>query len=57
VIFSYDPENDNKTKIKDVLDKEVLGRIEGNWQDKIYYTLGKEPFAKATVTLSIPLLY
>ncbi|KNG47547.1 oxysterol-binding protein [Stemphylium lycopersici] len=46
VIFKYDPNNDTITKIKDVPEKDVLGRIEGNWQDKIYYTLGSKPFAK-----------
>jgi hypothetical protein len=46
VIFKYDPKNDSITKIKDVSDKDVLGRIEGNWQDKVYYTLGSKPFAK-----------
>ncbi|KAF2198613.1 oxysterol-binding protein-like protein [Delitschia confertaspora ATCC 74209] len=47
VIFTYDPDSDNKIKIKDVPDKDVLGRIEGNWQDKVYYTLGSQPFAKS----------
>ncbi|KAL8943273.1 MAG: hypothetical protein Q9216_001184 [Gyalolechia sp. 2 TL-2023] len=45
VVFNYDPENDNKAKIKDVPEKDVLARIEGCWQDKIYYTLkdAKDP--------------
>lgn len=47
VIFNYDPDNDTKTKIKDVPEKDVLARIEGSWQDKVYYTLGSQPFAKA----------
>ncbi|KAL1800169.1 hypothetical protein ACET3X_000511 [Alternaria dauci] len=46
VIFKYDPKNDTITKIKDVSDKDVLARIEGNWQDKVYYTLGSKPFVK-----------
>ncbi|CAO2656273.1 Nn.00g050760.m01.CDS01 [Neocucurbitaria sp. VM-36] len=46
VIFKYDPDNDNITKIKDVSDKDVHARIEGCWQDKIYYTLGNKPFNK-----------
>jgi hypothetical protein len=50
VIFKYDPKNDNITKIKDVSDKDVLARIEGNWQDKVYYTLGSKPFAKVSVS-------
>ncbi|EUC39851.1 hypothetical protein COCMIDRAFT_110378 [Bipolaris oryzae ATCC 44560] len=48
VIFKYDPNNDTITKIKDVSDKDVLGRIEGSWQDKVYYTLGSKPFAKVS---------
>lgn len=50
VIFKYDPENDDKTKIKDVPEEDVLGRIEGCWVDKIYYSLGSQPFAKAPVS-------
>ncbi|OAK95248.1 hypothetical protein IQ06DRAFT_259599 [Phaeosphaeriaceae sp. SRC1lsM3a] len=46
VIFKYDPKTDNTTKIKDVAEKDILGRVEGNWQDKVYYTLGNKPFAK-----------
>lgn len=46
VIFRYDPNNDTKTKIKEVSDKDVLARVEGCWQDKIYYTLGSQSFAK-----------
>lgn len=42
VIFHYDPENDNKTKIKDVPEKDVLGRITGNWKDKLYFSLGSK---------------
>ncbi|KAF2011639.1 hypothetical protein BU24DRAFT_436026 [Aaosphaeria arxii CBS 175.79] len=48
VIFNYDPENDTKTKIKEVPDKDILARIEGCWQDKVYYSLGSQPFNKAT---------
>lgn len=48
IIFTYDPESDIKTKIKDVPEKDVLGRVEGCWTDKVYYTLGSQPFAKST---------
>lgn len=44
VIFNYDPEDDDKMKIKDVPEKDVVGRIEGAWTDKVYYTLGPQPF-------------
>ena len=39
VIFNYDPENDNKNRIKDVPEKDVLAKLEGGWQDQVYYTL------------------
>lgn len=41
VIFTYDPEQDNRTRIKDVPEKDILGKIEGCWHDQIYYTLSK----------------
>jgi oxysterol-binding protein-related protein 9/10/11 len=37
VIFRYDPDKDKYSKIKEVPDKEVLVRLEGVWQDAIYY--------------------
>ncbi|KAK0517232.1 hypothetical protein JMJ35_000387 [Cladonia borealis] len=45
VIFNYDPENDNKNRIKDVPEKDVLAKLEGCWRDEIYYTLpgSKDP--------------
>ena len=39
VIYRYDPDNDKYTKPKDVPDSEVLVRIEGDWKDKVYYTI------------------
>ncbi|KAK2812159.1 hypothetical protein FQN50_001516 [Emmonsiellopsis sp. PD_5] len=39
VIFHYDPENDNKTRVKDVPDADILAKIDGCWHEKIYYTL------------------
>ncbi|KAF2129912.1 hypothetical protein P153DRAFT_385145 [Dothidotthia symphoricarpi CBS 119687] len=48
VIFKYDTKNDGITKIKEVSDKDILARIEGCWQDKIYYTLGSKPFSKVS---------
>jgi hypothetical protein len=53
VIFKYDPDNDTKLKIRDVPDKDVLARIDGCWQDKVYYTLGPQPSNKSTVSASI----
>ncbi|KAL9615567.1 MAG: hypothetical protein Q9167_000080 [Letrouitia subvulpina] len=45
VIFQYDPENDNKVRIKDVPEKDILAKLEGCWQEEIYYTLttSKDP--------------
>ncbi|TVY35648.1 Oxysterol-binding protein-like protein [Lachnellula subtilissima] len=40
VVFRYDPEKDNKTAIKDVPEKDVLARIQGNWKEKVYFSLG-----------------
>jgi hypothetical protein len=39
VIFRYDPANDNKTKIKDVPQDDILARIHGCWKEQIYYTI------------------
>jgi oxysterol-binding protein-related protein 9/10/11 len=50
-IFSYDPENDNIMKLKEVPENDIIARIEGSWIDKMYYTLGSQPFASATVSL------
>lgn len=40
IVFRYDPANDNKMRVKDVPDKDVLARVTGNWKDKMYYTIG-----------------
>ncbi|KAI1333737.1 hypothetical protein F5Y15DRAFT_326173 [Xylariaceae sp. FL0016] len=43
VIFKYDPEKDDKTRIKDVPDSDVVARLGGAWKDKIVFTLGPKP--------------
>lgn len=43
IIFRYDPENDNKTKIKDVPDSDIVVRLSGAWKDKIQFTMGPKP--------------
>ncbi|KAI0123665.1 hypothetical protein BJ170DRAFT_90927 [Xylariales sp. AK1849] len=43
VIFRYDPEKDDKIRIRDVPDKDVLIRLSGSWKDKIVYTVGPKP--------------
>jgi len=47
VIFRYDPDNDTKTKIKEVKDDDVVARLEGCWHEEIYYTLGNKSFDKS----------
>ena len=44
VVYQYDPANDKYTKPKDVPASDVLVNIEGDWKDKIYYTV---PSSKA----------
>jgi hypothetical protein len=39
VVFRYDPSNDKYTRVKDVPEKDVLARVEGCWQEQIYYTI------------------
>ncbi|KAI1815109.1 oxysterol-binding family protein [Poronia punctata] len=43
VIFRYDPDNDDKVRIKDVPDSDVVARLGGGWKDKIVFTLGPKP--------------
>ncbi len=47
VIFRYDPEKDNKNKIKEVSEADIVARLEGCWHDQIYFTLGSKPFDKS----------
>lgn len=56
VIFRYDPDNDNRTKISDVPDGDILARISGSWQERIYYTLAgsKEPQLLIDITPLFP---
>ncbi|RDL31914.1 Oxysterol-binding protein-like protein [Venustampulla echinocandica] len=39
VVFRYDPDNDNITKIRDVPEKDILARVQGNWKEKVYFSL------------------
>ena len=40
VIFRYDPEKDDKSRVKDVPEKDILARVSGNWKDKLYVSFG-----------------
>jgi oxysterol-binding protein-related protein 9/10/11 len=46
VMFRYDPANDKYTRLKDVPDKDVLVRVEGCWQEQIYYSIPSSPTVK-----------
>ena len=46
VIYRYDPKTDKYTKPKDVPDNEILVKIEGDWKDKLYYTIPSSKAAK-----------
>ncbi|KAK4124588.1 hypothetical protein N657DRAFT_644829 [Parathielavia appendiculata] len=43
IIFQYDPENDNKQRIADVPEDDILVRLGGAWKEKIVFTLGPKP--------------
>lgn len=53
VIFYYDPENDDKTRIRDVPEKDVVARLLGNWRERTYFSLGSKP-AVSIVSSIIP---
>lgn len=46
VIYKCDVATDNTTRIKDVSEASVLGRVEGCWTEKVYYTRGPTEFKK-----------
>lgn len=43
IIFRYDPENDDKQRIKDVPEDDILVRLGGAWREKIMFTMGPKP--------------
>lgn len=47
VIFKYDPDNDNKMKIKDVSDSDIVARLDGCWHEQIYASFGSKSFDKS----------
>ena len=51
VIFNYDPENDDKTRIQDVPEKDILARLGGPWKEKIVLTLGPKPLVSPLLRL------
>lgn len=55
VIFRYDPADDNKTKIKDVPQGDILARINGCWREQVYYTLAGSTEPRLLIDV-VPLL-
>ena len=47
VIYKYDPESDSRTKIKEVPESDIVARLEGCWQEQIYFTRGSKSFDKS----------
>lgn len=48
VIYKCDVETDDTTKVSSVPDKNILGRIDGCWKDKIYFAPGSAPWKKVS---------
>jgi len=44
VIFRYDPENDDKHRVQDVPEEDVLARLNGPWRERVLFSLGPKPF-------------
>jgi len=55
-IFHYDPENDDKIRIRDVLEKDIVARLVGNWREKTYFSLGSEPIVSPHLNILCHLL-
>lgn len=55
VVFRYDPDKDDKTRIKDVPDSDVLARLSGAWKDKVVFTLGPKPVVGLPLPALLPL--
>jgi hypothetical protein len=49
VVFKYDPENDDKTRVQDVPEADVLARVSGPWREKVVFTLGPRPVVSLLV--------
>lgn len=53
VIFNYDPDNDKITKIRDVPEADIVGRVEGCWHEQIYFSRGSKPMDKAVSVIAV----
>ncbi len=52
VIFRFDPDKDDKVRIKDVPESDILVRLHGPWKDKIVFTMGPQPVVSSSGRLS-----
>lgn len=57
VIFRYDPENDNKSRVQDVPDEDVLIRLSGPWREKIVFTIGPRPVVRSLPSTCLTSIY
>ncbi len=57
IIFRYDPENDDKTRIRDVPEEDILVRLHGAWKEKITFTMGPQPFVRTCSGLAVVQLF
>ncbi|QIX00978.1 hypothetical protein AMS68_006495 [Peltaster fructicola] len=46
VVYKCDVATDKTTRIKDVPESAILGRIEGSWTEKVYFSYGSTDFKK-----------
>lgn len=53
VVFRYDPEQDDKVRIRDVPEKDVLARISGTWKDKIFFSMGAKSVCPLQISLGM----
>jgi hypothetical protein len=51
VVFKYDPENDDKSRVQDVPDEDVLARLSGPWKEKVVFTLGPRPVVSGNLNV------
>lgn len=50
VVFKYDPENDDKSRVQDVSEEDVLARLSGPWKEKVVFTLGPRPVVSTNLS-------
>ncbi|KAK0625344.1 hypothetical protein B0T17DRAFT_493307 [Bombardia bombarda] len=43
IIFRYDPDDDDKQRIVDVPEEDILVQLNGPWKEKVVFTLGPKP--------------